>query len=505
MILYVIATICLIWYTVVALVCAIGIIQLYVSEDPHLPAADADSICRIRWYSSPPKQSISVSKGKLAPHVTIIRPCKGVDVEVYQTLASTFHQTYHPSRLTVCFCVDSPNDPVVPVLRQLVADYSSFDAKIFFEAEDPHLHGENATPLGPNPKIRSMSRAYREVKDDVVWIIDCNVWVNKGTCGRMVDRLCGFDGNPPNKFVHQLPIVVDRSSQPPSLRSSGGHFEEAWFSGAHAKFYTAINTVLLAPCIVGKSNMFRRSNLDGLTGGQGINYFSYNICEDHLIGDLLWKSSIPHDALNSAERMVPGAGRPNWGNHALDFGDLAIQPVANMTVREFFSRRVRWLRVRKFTVILATLVEPGTESILCSIYGAFAVTTLPWLYEPLGIPPTWRSFAWIWLLSITTWATIDFALYRFFETGLSIEHDENTPPFAQFAQSQRFQRRPFSAWLLAWIGRELLAFPIWTWAVYGGVTVSWRGRKFRVGTDMRVREVTTTPTPSLTNSKSRLA
>jgi ceramide glucosyltransferase len=408
--------------------------------------------------------------------------------------------------------VDSPNDPVLPILRQLVADYPTFDTRIFVETEGPQLHGENAAPLGPNPKIRSMSRAYREAKGDIVWIIDCNVWVNKGTCGRMVDRLCGFNGEPPNKFVHQLPLAVDQSSRLSNLwnwasikRMYGGRFEEAWFSAAHAKFYTAINTVLLAPCIVGKSNMFRRSNLDGLTGGQGINYFSYNICEDHLIGDLLWKSSVPQNALKSAEEMMPGSGRLKWGNHALDFGDLAIQPVANMSVGEFFSRRVRWLRVRKFTVILATLVEPGTESILCSLYGAFAATTLPWLHEALGISPTWSSFTWLWLLSVTSWASADFILYRFFESGLSIEVDEHAPQFARLARSPTFQRRPFSSWLLAWIGRELLAFPIWAWAVYGGVTVTWRGRRFRVGTDMRVREIKTALTPSLTNSKSRLA
>jgi ceramide glucosyltransferase len=75
------------------------------------------------------------------------------------------------------------------------------------------------------------------------------------------------------------------------------------------------------------------------------------------------------------------------GRHALVFGDLAIQPMAGMNVQEYIARRVRWLRVRKFTVTLATLVEPGTESFLCSAYGAFAISTLPWLSRTLGIPP----------------------------------------------------------------------------------------------------------------------
>lgn len=39
------------------------------------------------------------------------------------------------------------------------------------------------------------------------------------------------------------------------------------------------------------------------------------------------------------------------------------------------------------------------------------------------------------------------------------------------------------------MGREVLAFPIWAWAVVGGVTVVWRGRRFWVGTDMKVHEI----------------
>lgn len=53
----------------------------------------------------------------------------------------------------------------------------------------------------------------------------------------------------------------------------------------------------------------------------------------------------------------------------------------------------------------------------------------------------------------------------------------------------RGRRRPLGLWLLAWLGREVLAFPIWAWAVVGGVEVVWRGRKFWVGTDMKVHEV----------------
>ena len=209
-------------------------------------------------------------------------------------------------KLTIYFCVASADDPAFPVLQRLLADFPEFDAKLFVEEEDPNLsgHGGETSNLGPNPKIRNMSRGYREAKGDLIWIIDCNVWIGKGVAGRMVDKLCGYkaDGTraTPYKFVHQLPLVVDSvgasageetrgllgqhderdqmsstnssvydiSFPPPNesrfhtiLRTGGGRLEEMFMASSHAKFYTAINTVSIAPCIVGKSNMFRRSQI----------------------------------------------------------------------------------------------------------------------------------------------------------------------------------------------------------------------------------------------------
>jgi ceramide glucosyltransferase len=414
------------------------------------------------------------------------------------------------------------------VLERLVAEFSSFDTRIFVEDEDPYLQ-TNATntlgpdALGPNPKVRSMSRAYREAKGDLLWIIDCNVWVAKGVCGRMVDTLLGRGNtNRPQKLVHQLPLVVDTemSSTPetqsllhsaqfgPSsystpelaststhitesfipprnhrksiLKTKGGRLEELFMSSSHAKFYTAINTVLVAPCLVGKSNMFRRSHLDVLTNGQGLNYFSHNICEDHLIGDLLWKRPVP--------RKIMGDGTVAWGNHAILFGDLAIQPMANMSVREYVARRVRWLRVRKYTVLLATLVEATTESFFCSVMLSYGLTTVPYVHETFHIPQTWAAFCVVWLLSVSTWAMVDWTLYQKLHSGVSIDMDANTPPFAR-PNSRGGTRRPFLQWLCAWLGREGLAFPIWFWAVFGGATVTWRGKSFWVDMNMKVHEI----------------
>lgn len=537
---------CLIWYLVVSLVCILGHTQLCVEIENSIPSLLHANLYRRRHYSNRPSPSISASLPQAEiPHVTILRPVKGIEPNLYDCLASTFRQTYPREKLTIHFCISSRTDPAIRILEQLVADFPDFDAHIFVEEEDPELQGADEKSLGPNPKIRNMSRGYREAKGDMLWIMDCNVWVGTGVCGRMVDKISGFqhDGQGMKyKFVHHLPLAVDvgfadltvagtleeqrnlldeassidsQSQETSSLRptpesslcnSFGSRLDELFLSSSHAKFYTAINTVLIAPCIVGKSNMFRRSHLDYLTsaersdkGPTGIDFFSHNICEDHLIGDLLWRKQVPAEIGPDAEK---------YGKHGLVFGDLAFQPVANMSVTTYMARRVRWLRVRKFTVFLATLVEPGTESFLCSAYGAFAFVYLivPKLLEAVGNADESAAFRFLslpsivlfllfWILNVSGWCLVDWSQYQLLHSGKTVEMDDETPNFARpsHLRSSKFSSssgsRSFRDFLIAWLGREALAGPIWVRAFWGGTGVVWRDRKFWVGLDMRVHEI----------------
>ncbi|RDL38717.1 Nucleotide-diphospho-sugar transferase [Venustampulla echinocandica] len=497
-----IAAACGIWYIGMLVVQAIGVTQLY------------------RNYSSQPKPAVSPTlKLDQVPDVTILRPVKGLEPQLYECLAATFRQSYPREKLTIYFCIATIDDPALPVLQRLLADFPEFDVKIFVEEQDPNLSGSGeANNLGPNPKIRNMSRGYREAKGDIIWTLDCNVWIGPGVAGRMVDKLCGYkvDGTRtvPYKFVHQLPLVVDsvgastgeearallqqssdEDSQTSGTSSSkpiethlntpcpagGGRLEEMFLASSHAKFYTAINTVSVAPCIVGKSNMFRRSHLDYLTSSSslyspGIDFFSENICEDHLIGDLLWRKKVKEEQAGT-----------KFHKHGLVLGDLAIQPMAGLSVPEYTARRVRWLRVRKWTVPLATFVEPGVEPFLCSAYGAFAFTTIPWFHDQFGISQTWSTFALFWIGSVLAWMALDSLVYAKLHSGCSIELDSDTPSFAR--PPDGISRRTAREWIFAWLGREFLALPIWAWACLGGTTVMWRGKKFRVNLDMRVVEI----------------
>lgn len=372
--------------------------------------------------------------------------------------------------------------------------------------------------LGPNPKIRNMSRAYREAVGDIIWIADCNVWLHERTAGLMVDLLCGFKNGKTSlnevnasgkkyKFVHQLPLAVDVSDLPPSAESilagmqrsgDGGLLEEMFMCTAHVKFYTAISTVAIAPCTVGKSNMFRRSHLDALTQPRkettgrsaGIDFFSDNICEDHLIGDLLWKTPVPERVQNLASReglenddRLPTKPMTTWAHHALLLNPPCIQPHAGTPTSSYAARRTRWLRVRKFTVPVATLVEPCTESLLACLIIAWSLTTHNWVHANLHIPQTWPMFSVIYLTTLTSWILTDRAVWKLLQSWTGLPHDYKTP-IPVFVGAAR--NRSWKSWLRGWSGREILALPVWMWAVFCGTSVVWRGRGFWVSLDMKV-------------------
>ena len=540
----VIATGCLIWFVIVWCVCAIGFVQLF------------------RYYWSKPHPAVCVTRleERGVPHVTAIRPVKGLDPRLYECLAATLRQTYPKDKLDTVFCVPERSDPAFPILERLCKDFPNANVQILVEEEDP-IFLKDSDALGPNPKIRNMSRAYREAKGDIVWILDCNVWVGKGVCGRLVDLLCGFGEDNSGKsktkfkFVHQTPLTVDLDSQELSLKDrkellggrpeavaestaiaastssdprnhngstirkllqrGGGRLDEAFMSSAHAKFYQAINTVAVAPCIMGKSTMFRRSQLNYVTSSNpnrapGIDFFSDNICEDHLIGDVLWKQ--PQAFEEKGYKPPPGTQEEIWGKHAMLFGDFCFQPISHTSVMAYLQRRIRWLRVRKFTVTLATFVEPGTESILCGLYGAYALTTLS-LFHDIGISSSWASFFLVWLVHMSLWCLVDYIQYLLLHCAKTVEIDADTPDFILPQRSASAYhrtdvlkpllgdktpsepslldgaRRTFRDFLFAWLGREFFALPVWVTAFWGGVTVEWRGRKFWVGLDMKVHEI----------------
>ncbi|OBZ91913.1 Ceramide glucosyltransferase, partial [Choanephora cucurbitarum] len=359
-------------------------------------------------YNTKPKPKSSQLPATEAEGVSIIRPLKGVDLELEVNLKSSFEQNY--PKFEVIFSVASAQDPAILIVKKLQQAYPHVDSRLII--------GDHQ--VGINPKINNMIESYKTAKYNILWILDSNVHVDRDTLGRSVDQL----QLPGIGLVHHLPIAVHPESVPAEI-------EQTFLDTNHAKMYLAINGVGIASCVMGKSNLYRRSDLDRVGG---LEKFGKYMAEDNIIGEALWHQGLRH-------RMS---------------ADTACQALGSISLKGYCGRRARWVRLRKYIVTAATLVEPFTESLVCGLMGSFG------FYRLLGVSPlTFLSVHWAW------WFMNDYCLYQTLVRSSSLHANKQLPPL-------RFVR--------AWVSRELLALPLYLYAM-AGTKISWRDQEYRCISD----------------------
>ncbi|KAG0286567.1 hypothetical protein BGZ96_009346 [Linnemannia gamsii] len=382
-------------------------------------ALSAIAISRTRYSGKHKHSTSSLLPKDAAPGVSIIRPLRGIDYNMHENLASSFCQEY--PRFEIIFSVAQSSDPAIDIVLELMKKYPNVDARLII--------GERN--VGINPKINNMIRSYESAKYDILWVQDSNVYVDPGCMGRSVDKMM----QPGVGLVHHLPVGV----QPKSL---GSELELMFLDTVHAKMYLFINWTGLASCVVGKSSLYRRSDLDKVGG---LARFGKYMAEDNLVATEIFNMGYKHEMTS----------------------DLAYQTLGSMTTSDYFLRRARWTRIRKYTVTAATVVEPFIEMIGCGLVASYGFNLL------------WQThFLNFLAFHIVCWFLVDLSMYQ----ALSGEKVENLRGF-----------------LMAWSLRELAALPLFAYAVAGS-TVDWRDQTFVLLRDATVRPLT--PSPSASNSSS---
>lgn len=387
--------------------------------------------------------------------VTILRPIRGIDSEMDWCLESSFRQEYPIEKLQILFCVQSGTDPAIPIIQDLIARYPKIDTKLIIDENQ-----NNLDCFGPNPKVNNLHKGYKNAKHDLLWVMDSNVYANPLTLKRSVYTLRNdmnngsriptlLGGRRKVKLVTHVPIVVSKSTHSVNW---GAKLDEIFMSTSHAKFYVALNRIQPAPCVNGKSNLYRRSDLDTAVAnitqtevrpGDGFKHFAKYIGEDNMIGIALW------DGVDGCAGMSK---------------DFVIQPINGQnSVKDYVDRRVRWLRVRKYMVLAATLLEPTTESLLSGIIGSFAINV---------IMRNKTQILWKWFfIHMLIWFMVDLLQYQRICTTV----DENSGQKARMFQLRKF--------IQFWLLREVLAFPIWLKAMCGS-GIEWRGQQFKILPDL---------------------
>ncbi|RJR23051.1 MAG: glycosyltransferase [Nitrospiraceae bacterium] len=216
-------------------------------------------IIALRSYTAP----INSGEGKYLPrpfpHVSILKPLKGIDDGLFDNLESFCRLDY--PRYEIIFALQNQNDPAYKVVKKVKEKYQSLDISIVVEYCDEGL----------NPKINNLMPAYKKAKYDLILISDSNVRAEKNyltdITRHMEDSSVGLVSN----------IIRGVSG-----RSIGAVFENLHLNSFIAGSVCLLDRFLGMPCVVGKSMMFRKSDLEA-TGG--LTAVKDHLAEDYVIGE----------------------------------------------------------------------------------------------------------------------------------------------------------------------------------------------------------------------------
>ncbi|MFL6415331.1 MAG: bacteriohopanetetrol glucosamine biosynthesis glycosyltransferase HpnI [Bryobacteraceae bacterium] len=105
--------------------------------------------------------------------ISILKPLSGLDEGLEENLRSFFEQDY--ATFELLFAVRQENDPAVPIVRRLIAEYPSVPAKLILTGEPPY----------PHAKVYSLQCMLDRSRHDLVVMSDSDVRVDLDFCRKL--------------------------------------------------------------------------------------------------------------------------------------------------------------------------------------------------------------------------------------------------------------------------------------------------------------------------------
>ena len=275
------------------------------------------------------------------PPVSLVRPLCGIDNYAAETLRSTFELDY--PRCEILFCVAAASDPVVPLVKDLIAVFPAVDARL--------LIGDDR--VSANPKLNNVVKGWRAASHDWIVIADSNVLMPRDYIQRLFASWRVDTG-----LVASPPI----GSQPCGFWAE---IECAFLNTYQARWQYIVDSFGRG-FAQGKTMLWRRADLER---AGGIEVLGKEAAEDA-----------------AATKIVRAAGLKvrlvDWP---------FAQPLGRRSASEVWNRQLRWARLRRasfFVYFLPELLSGGIVPMICA---AIVANALDW---PVALCVT--GFAAIW-------------------------------------------------------------------------------------------------------------
>lgn len=345
------------------------------------------------------------------PPISVLRPLKGLDDGFAENLAALARQGY-PRFELICGAED-PGDPALEVARRVAAAHPDVAIRVV----------AGAAPFGLNPKVTNLATLARHARHEHLLISDSNACPRTGYLRAMAETMAGGDGRRPAGLVSSVLAGRDLAA---ALAPSPGALCEDLHLGTFVAAAVCAADVAGAPCVVGKSMLFRRADLDAVGGWAAV---ADVLAEDYAIGRAF--AAAGHRVALSAEVVPVVAGRRR--------------------VADFLARHLRWsqmrCRIAPFAYAGEVLLNPVPALAATAALTAAAGTT---------------SLAVAAVAGVAAKVAAD---------GLLLA---------------RLSGRPVPLSRLAWIPlKDLLIAAVWLAAPWK-TTVVWRGERLRIGAGSRL-------------------